>query len=79
MSDQTQHLKICDAERYARRALKDARYWADHPTVSEALARAEHLLGEMREASYYLADPGCPENLKQKARERLEKAIINCN
>lgn len=76
MSDQ--HTKICEAEKYATRALNDARYWADAVHIQAALQRAEFLLMEVRFAAYFLTDPGCTEQLKQDARKRLEQAIINC-
>lgn len=74
-----QHEKICVAEHINRIATKGARVLITDTRTIAALGRAEFLLAEVRQASYFLTDPGCPENLKQQARERLEQAIINCD
>lgn len=72
-----QHSKICDAEHINRVATKGVRNLVTDTRIFEALERAEFILAEVRQASYFLTDPDCPENLKQQARLRLEQAIIN--
>lgn len=76
MSDQ--FIKLCDAEKFAVKAMRDATYWVDNQNIRDSLKRAEFLLMEVRFAAYFLTDPGCTEQLKQDARKRLEQAILNC-
>lgn len=72
-----QHSKICDAEHLNSLATRSVRHMATDPRTLAALERAQYILAEVRQASYFLTDPDCPENLKKLARERLEQALIN--
>lgn len=78
MANQDQHAKLCDAEKFAVKAMRDATYWVDNQNIRDSLKRAEFLLMELRFAAYFITDPECTEHLKQDAMKRLEQAIINC-
>lgn len=75
-----QHLDdLVYTERCVRIAGHNVCQWSTDTATRAAFKRADFIMGEVRHAAYFLADPGCPENLKQQARERLEQAIINCD
>lgn len=74
----TQFQKCIDAEQYVTWATNDVLKWTSDERVRDALKRAQYLLGEVRQATYFLTDPECTEHLKKDATERLVQAIINC-
>mgnify|MGYP007069482201 CR=1 FL=1 len=70
--------KLVQAEQWGRRAVDYAAAFTRDAEVLASLKRADVLLSEVRQAGYFLCDPGCPEPLKEQARKRLELEIINC-